>query len=288
MKKVNEKILERKLNKKYFEGAAFSGTAYLVSGCEVKVSNVYDNGIIISTSADEAVDSCSRNLHLVSDCLDHAGDNEKGPFYYKNKIFNGVGYEFDNGLLSGEFICKDGWIVYEAGYDDSGRLNFCECEDNDTVKSYSWFPDGSVKSIEIFKRNDYSFSYVFLDSGIVHKITIDNNYSSAFNEIIREGKIESSSIEPKNITMSSNVFISGQGIDDAFVERVLRKFNNELVNKINIYNTSLSMKSYEYIATIDSIRDIVIVDKRIDMQLIEGLFSNVENVSLTINGVVVR
>ena len=141
---------------------------------------------------------------------------------YLNKPYNGIGYEFRDGICDREVFLKNGIVLSEAQWNADGFMAYLDVPNDSFGEVYEWYRNGVMKNINISTNNDYYGSFGFSEDGGLRFLSAGRGFLKNLGAISAKAKflrVETVSDIAK-LQASEELVLFGDDINDEFLSLI--------------------------------------------------------------------
>lgn len=262
---VKEKVLSKVGEYCQYNGKLFTGVALTVLNGVITKRTEYQEGRRIGDYVNPYFLIDKGALHIESSSMD---DEFSEPCMYREVEFSGIAYTFDGDKCLSEKQYQYGWLLSEVTYDAQGDLKELEIISDEFSQKYNWFNRDHIERFEIFEKNNFGISLVFLDTNIITGLSIDGDY---FNRIADLGdKVKYHLFDDKVFSFSlvgaDYLYVSGSAVDEEVFNNLLADNGLSGTTKLRICRTPLTIESLEKLISFKNIVELYVESEIISIE----------------------
>lgn len=297
MLRVKEEILLKNDGIYYLEKSVYTGIIYFVEGENVTDIKVCENGQITKDYNNKYIEYKNYEFHLhavdIWDILDEEEyiEDDSFQYFYKEKPYEGIYYEFKNGFLKKEKICLDGFFVdndrqeYVPGhakikYYTNGEIKhlhlnngFCEqWYDFNEKKEINAFYIRIYKDPKTNEKIELLANIYFQEDNKIHHITIEGNYLERITEF--KEQIEFLIFKDRHFfkekRLNRRLFIDGLN-DNMFFDLNENDGFSDMEELSVAHNVNLSTKSFKLLKKLKKLKKFWMNTSNVDINIFKEI-----------------
>ena len=271
---INIKNLNSIGDKYYFQGSLFTGIGFEIFGDKIENVSQFENGVNVDININKYFPNDKNIPHIDIDYIDFTGEYLDSYAFYKNHKFSGIAYELegDQEFCLGQHLIKDGVTVVSIRWYPSGEKESLRLDREGIVQVFEWFKDGSIKKISLYSREygEILVNITLSQAKQLSSVWIEGNY---FQWIVNyRSKIEYHYFENinsfKDYSADPNLSLINSGLNDAVFDSIVSNDGLKSLCKIIIFNTSLTETAILELATINTLKQIILSDGKRNLKMI--------------------